>query len=153
MPLSPSWKMHFLQGLAPLNSIGDRNLSKYTEAMTYNAAVDTKMKYLNKDHTLSLVANHKKQVIILHNLKNYGGTILQPGNKVAALLGQGPNSHVVALNASTAVTTQSKRTQSAADIIAAATIGTDTLHALRAPTHGKTNYHGITMFIPAPFVR
>jgi hypothetical protein len=153
MPLSPSWKTHFLQGLAPLNAIGDRNMSKYTEAMTYNAAVDTKMKYLNKDHNLILVADHKKQVIILHNLKNYGGTILQPDNKVAALLGLGPNAHVVTLNASTAVTAQSKRTQSAADIIAAATIGTDTLRALRAPTGCETNYHHITMFTPAPFIR
>jgi hypothetical protein len=150
MPLSPSWKMHFLQGLAPLNAIGNRNVSKYTEAMTYNAAMDMKMKYLNEDHNLILVANHKKQVIILHNLKNYGGTILQPNNKVAALLGLGPDAHVVA---STAVTAQSKRTQSVADIIAAATISTDTLCALRAPTRGKTNYHGITMFTPAPFIR
>jgi hypothetical protein len=153
MPLSPSWKTHFLQGLAPLNAIGDRNVSKYTEAMTYNAAVDTKMKYLNEDHNLILVSDHKKQVIILHNLKNYGGTILQPDNKVAALLGLGPDAHVVALNASMAVTAQSKRTQSAADIIAAATIGTYTLRALRAPTRGETNYHGITMLTPAPFIR
>jgi hypothetical protein len=36
--------MHFLQGLAPLNAINDCNVSKYTEAMTYNAAVDVKMK-------------------------------------------------------------------------------------------------------------
>jgi hypothetical protein len=78
MPLSPSWKTHFLQGLAPLNAIGNHNVSKYTKAMTHDAAVDTKMKYLNKDHNLILVANHKKQVIILHNLKNYGGTILKP---------------------------------------------------------------------------
>jgi hypothetical protein len=152
MPLSPSWKMHFLQGLTPLIAIRDRNVSKYTKAMTYNAAMDTKMKYLNKDHNLILVADHKKQVIILHNLKNYGGTILQPNNKVAALLGLGPNAHVVALNASTAVTAQSKRTQSVADIIAAATIGTDTLRALRAPTRGETNYHCITMFTLAPFI-
>jgi hypothetical protein len=153
MLLSPSWKTNFLQGLAPLNTIGDRNVSKYTKAMTNDAAVDTKMKYLNKDHNLILVADHKKQVIILHNLKNYGGTILQPNNKVAALLGLGPDAHVVALDASTAITAQFKRTQSAADIIAAATIGTDTLRALRVPTRGKTNYHSITMFTPAPFIR
>ena len=110
MLLSPTWKTHFLQGLAPLNAIGNHNVSKYTKAMTYNTATDTKMKYLNKDRNLILVANHKKQVIILHNLKNYGGTILQLDNKVAALLGLGPDAHVVALNASTAVTAQCKRT-------------------------------------------
>ncbi len=152
MPLSPSWKTHFLQGLAPLNTIGDRNMLKYTKAMTHDAAVDTKMKFLNKDHNLILVADHKKQVIILHNLKNYGSTILQPDNKVAALLSLGPDAHVVALNASTAVTAQSKRTQSTADIIAATTIGTDTLRALRAPACSGTNYHSITMFTPAPFI-
>jgi hypothetical protein len=55
MLLSPSWKTQFLQGLAPANAIGDHNTKKFTKAMTHNAAVDTKMKYLNKDHNLILV--------------------------------------------------------------------------------------------------
>ncbi len=84
MLLSPSWKTRFLQGLAPLNAIGDQNVTKFLEAMTHNAAVDTKMKYLSKDHNLILIADNKKQVVILHNLKNYGGTTLQLTNKVAA---------------------------------------------------------------------
>ncbi len=81
MPLSPSWKTHFLQGLAPLNAIDDRNVSKYTKAMTYNAAMDTKMKYLNEDHNLILVADHKKQVIILHNLKTMAAPFSSPTTK------------------------------------------------------------------------
>ena len=59
--------------------------------MAHDAAVDTKMKYLSKEHSLTLVADNKKQVVILHSLKNYGGTILQPVSKVAALLGLGPH--------------------------------------------------------------
>jgi hypothetical protein len=72
MPLSPSWKTHFLQGLALLNRISNRNMTRYSEAMIHNATVDSKMKYLSKDHNLILLANNKKIVTILHNLKNYG---------------------------------------------------------------------------------
>jgi hypothetical protein len=130
MLLSPSWKMRFLQGLAPLNAIGDRSVKKYLEAMTHDTAVDTKMKYLSTDHNFILIADNKKQVTILHNLKNYGRMMLQPTNKVAALFGISPDAQVVALNASTAIATQSKHTQSAANIIAAANTGTDSLRVL-----------------------
>ena len=82
MLLSPSWKMHFLQCLTSLNAIGNRNVSKYTKAMTHNATMDSNMKYINEDHNLIIIADHKKQVIILHNLKIYGGTVLQPDNKL-----------------------------------------------------------------------
>ena len=153
MPLSPSWKMHFLQGLAPANAIGNRNTKKFTKAMIHDAAVDTEMKYLNKNHNLILVADNKKQVVIIHNLKNLGGTTISPTNKVAALFGLGPNAQVVALDINAAIATQSKRTQPAADIIAAAAIGTNSLRALRAPTVGDTNFNGLSMFTPAPFLR
>jgi hypothetical protein len=131
MLLSPSWKTHcFLQGLAPLNAIGNQNVTKILEAMTHDTAVDTKMKYLSEDHNLILIADNKKQAVILQNLKNYGGTTLQPTNKVAALFGIGPDAQVVVLNVDAAISTQYKRTQSVANIITAATIGTNSLCAL-----------------------
>ena len=153
MLLSPSWKMRFLQGLAPANAIGHRNTKKFTKAMTHEAAVDTKMNYLNEDHNLILVADNKKQVVLLHNLKNLGGTTINPTNKVAALFGMGPDAQVIALDVNVAITTQSKCTQPAADIIAAAAIGTNYLRALRAPMRGDTNFNGLSMFTPAPFLQ
>ncbi len=73
MPLSPSWKTHFLQGLAAAKAIGDRNAGKFTKAMTHDAAMDTKMKYLNEDNKLILITDNKRQVVLLHNIKNLGG--------------------------------------------------------------------------------
>jgi hypothetical protein len=151
MPLSPSWKQHFLQGLEPLNTIGNNNVANFTKAMAHNAAMDTKMTYLSEEHNLILVADNKKQVVILCNLKNYSGTILQPVNKVVALLGLGPNAHVVALDAATAIAAQNKYTQSMADII---TADIATLRNFCPPNRrGKTNYNGLAMFIPTPFIR
>ncbi len=116
MPLSPCWKTHFLQGLAPLNAIGNRNARKFTKATTQDATVDTKMKYLNKDNNLILVADNKKQVVLLHNLKNLGGTTINPTNKVAALFGMGSDAQVVNLDVNAAIAPQSKRTLPVADI-------------------------------------
>jgi hypothetical protein len=56
----------------PLNAIGDRNARKFSNAMIHHTAVGTKMKYLNKGQNLILVADNKKQVILLHSLKNLG---------------------------------------------------------------------------------
>ena len=130
MPLSPCWKMHFLRGLTAANVIGDRNVAKFTEAMTHDAAIDTKMKYLNEDNNLILVTDNKKQVVFLHNIKNLGGTTINPTNKVAALIGMGPDAQVVALDVNVAIAPQIKRIQPANVIIEAATFGTDPLRAL-----------------------
>ena len=118
-----------------MNTIGNNNVANFTYTMAHNAAVDTKMKYLSKEHNLNLVADNKKQVVILHSLKNYGGTILQPVNKVAALLGLGPDAHVVALDTTTAIAAQNKHTQSTADIIAT---DIDTLRTLRPQPSWRT---------------
>jgi hypothetical protein len=88
-----------------LNVISDRNVKKHSEAMTHGATMDTKMKYLSKDHKFILTAGNKKQVTILHNLKSYGGMMFQPTNKVAAPFGIGPDAQVIALNASAAIAT------------------------------------------------
>ena len=152
MLLSPSWKTHFLQALAPANMIGNHNMKKFTKAMTHDATVDTKMKYLNKDHNLIFVADNKKQVVLLHNIKNLGGMTINPTNKMAALFELGHDAQVIALDVNTTITTQSKHTQPAADIIAAAAIVTNSLCALRAPTQGDTNFNGLSMFTTAPFL-
>ena len=110
------------------------------------------MMYLNKDNILILVADNKKQVILLHNIKNLGGTTINPTNKVAALIGMGPDAQVVTLDVDVAIASQSKCAQPAADIITEAAIGTDSLRALRAPTRGNTNFNGLSMFAPAPFL-
>ncbi len=120
--------------------------------MTHDATVDTNVKYLSKDHNHILIADNKKQVVILHNLKNYEGMTLQPTNKVTALFGIGPDTQVVILDVDAAISTQSKHTQSVANIITASTIGTNSLRALQAPTHGDVNYNGLSMFTPAPFL-
>ncbi len=43
MPLSPSWKTHFITGIDPLNVFGNRNFVKYSEAMEIQVTVYTKM--------------------------------------------------------------------------------------------------------------
>jgi hypothetical protein len=76
MPLSPSRKTHFLQGLAAANALGDRNAKIHRKAI---------MKYLNENTNLVLIADNKKhQVVILHNIKNLGGTTINPTNMVVA---------------------------------------------------------------------
>jgi hypothetical protein len=101
--------------------------------MEIQANLDTKMKYLNKDHNLILVANKNEQVTMLHNLKNYGSSFFNPIdiNKVAALISMGPKVAVIKLNAGTATTGLCARMLNFADILACQT--PDALCALTIP--------------------
>ena len=73
-----------------MNAIGDRNARKFTKAMTHDAAVDTKMKYLNKDNNLILVADNKKHVVLLPNLKKSGRNDHQPHEQSGSPFWDGP---------------------------------------------------------------
>jgi hypothetical protein len=152
IPLSPSWKMHFLTGLDPLNMLCNCNVVKYTKAMEIQVNVDTKMKYLNNDNNLILIANKNKQATVLHNLKNYGGSFFNPVNKLAALIGIGPEAAVVKLDAGTATTGLCARMLTFTNIFAYQT--TNALCALPTPNeNGPTNFEDLQMFVPAPFLQ
>ena len=124
--------------------------------MTHNAAVDTKMKYLNEVLNPILVSdnNNKKQVVLLHTTsKNLGGMTINHINKVAVLFGLGPEAQVVALDADAAIASQSKCIQSATNILAVAAIDITNLCAFQAPGQGDYNLNRLSMFTPAPFLQ
>ncbi len=151
MPLSLSWKMHFLTSLDPLSAFGDRHVVKYTEVMDIQANVNTKMKYLNNDHNLILVTTTNKQVTLLHNLKNYGSTFFNPVNKVAALIGMGLEAAVIKLDTGTTTTGLCACTPTIAEIFAFQT--TNALRALPPPNENRlVNFKGLKMVVPNLFL-
>ena len=71
--------------------------------MNFEASADEKMTALNESNGFLLAANYKKEIVLLHNPKNFGGTLLRPMNKIGCLLGIGHNATPVILDATTAI--------------------------------------------------
>ncbi len=151
MPLSPTWKTHFLTGLGLLNRLSSRNIIKCTEVMEIQANVDTKMKYLTNDQNLILFTNKNKQVTVLQNLKNYGGSFFNPVDKVAALIGMGHKAAVIKLDTGTATTSLCVCMLNFVDIFTCQT--TIALRAFPTPNeNGLINFKGLRKFIPTLFL-
>ncbi len=107
---------------------------------------------LNKPLSFLLVANDSKEVTIIHQPHNFGGTLLCSTDKVGCLVGTGPNATPVVLNHWSALKFVKAIVTSITDIKACLTV--DALAALVTPaTDGLINLEGLGSFFPAPFLR
>ncbi len=98
------------------------------------------------------MANDSKEVTIIHQPHNFGGTLLHPTDKVGCLVGMGPNATPVVLNHCSALQSIQVIVPSITDIRACLTV--DALAALATPaTDGLVNLEGLNSFFPAPFLR
>ena len=61
------------------------------------------MTALNEPNGFLLAANNKKEIVLLHNPKNFGGTLLCPTNKIVCLLGIGHNATPIIIDATRAL--------------------------------------------------
>ncbi len=77
MTFHASWNTLF-NSLATANKSGNWKVASSTGAMDFEASLNAKMTSLNQPYGLLLVADNKKEVIILHNPHNFGGTLLRP---------------------------------------------------------------------------
>ncbi len=66
--------------------------------MDFNANLELKIARLNQAYNFLLMANSTREVTILHNPYNFGGTLLCPTDKVGCLIGKGPSAFPVIVN-------------------------------------------------------
>ena len=146
-----SWTAYFLS-ITAVNESGDRNIPGFTGAMDFESSADEKMTALNEPNGFILVANHKKEIVLLHNPNNFGGTLLRPTHKIGCLLGVGHNATPVILDATVAIQPLQVVVPQLAEIVACSSI--DDLRALPQPAaNGVVNLEAINSFFPAPFLR
>jgi hypothetical protein len=75
MPLQNSWKAHFIL-LIMVNKLGNRNIPGFTSTMDFESSLNQKMMTLNQTNSFLLVADNKREIVLLHNPTNFGGTLL-----------------------------------------------------------------------------
>ena len=97
MALHASWNP-FFNLLTMVKKSRNRNIAGFTGAMDFEANPDVKMTRLNQAYLFILMANSTREVTILHNDHNLGGTLLCLTDKVGCLVRKGPSAIPVIVN-------------------------------------------------------
>ena len=96
-PNSNSWKQH-LQSL-PGHDEGNKNMVNFTKYCTKIVAIKiSKLRDLVEDEDVIFLGNIKGKITLFHIPTNFGGTRARMTNKVACILGLGPEATAVLLN-------------------------------------------------------
>ena len=152
MILQASWTALF-NSLTVVNESDNSNIASFTGAMDFKANLNVKMMQLNQPLGFLLMANSLKELTIIHQPHNFGGTLLYPTNKVGCLVWSGPNATPIVLNHQSALqSVQAIIVPSTTDIRGCLTV--NALAALATPAaDGLVNLEGLNSFFPAPFLR
>jgi hypothetical protein len=147
-----SWKALF-NLLTTVNKSGNQNITGFTSAMDFKANFGKKMMQLNQAYIILLVVNSTRKITILHNLHNFGGTLLHPMNKVGCLVQMGPTAVPIIVDHQTSLFSVQEIVPSIEDIGNCPTV--DAHAALPIPpvdNNSLINLKALCSFFPAPFL-
>ena len=96
-PNNNSWKQYLYS--FPGNDEGNKNMVNFTKYCTNVVASKiSKLRDLVEDEDVILLGNIKGKITLFHSPTNFGGTRARSTNKVACILGLGPEATAVLLN-------------------------------------------------------
>jgi hypothetical protein len=146
-----SWKALF-NLLTTVNESGIRNIASFTGAINFKANFDKKMTQLNQAYSFLLVANSTREITILHNLHNFGRTLLHPTDKVGCLVRMGPTAISIIVDHRAPLCSVQEIVPSIEDIGNCPTV--NALAALPTPADDGSliNLEVLCSFFPAPFL-
>jgi hypothetical protein len=97
--------------------LGNKNLSAFCNATNPALSAEDRLKLIaSTPDILALAVTENKKVVVLHSIKNMGGTLIRPNNKVVALLGTSHDVKPVVLNLDSALKTYKARASKFEDI-------------------------------------
>ena len=72
------------------NEEGNKIMASFTNALSGDTKEDTKTATCDAD-VMALGADAEEKVVLIHSMRNLGGLLRRPENKIAALVGMGSN--------------------------------------------------------------
>ena len=149
--VTTTWLDWFLNH--PSNDGGNRNLQAFSNILSSDATHAAKLQSLIEEiDTVILAADGSNNIMIMHSLKNLGGTRSRPENKVVGMLGMGSQAISVLINLNSAfadcnivvpTVQQLAECETAQDVA-----------DIPAPTAtGLIGFEGSAIFIPGPVLR
>ena len=149
MNLAPTWKAFF--AARKTNNAGNSNPHAYLTAWSADSTTESKLQLLTNDPgTAVLAGDYHHGIMILHNFKNLGGTILSPHDKYVCFIGANRLVPVVIVNDVAVVENCEIITPSGEDILACNDL--EGLLNLTAPLDDTITYAGSNTFLPPPWL-
>ena len=149
MNLAPTWKAFF--AARETNNAGNSNPHAYLTAWSADATTESKLQLLTNDPgTAILAGDYHHGIMILHNFKNLGGTILSPNDKYVCFIGANRLAPVVIVNEVAVAENCEIITPSVEDILSCNDL--EGLLNLTAPLDETITYAGSTTFLPPPWL-
>jgi hypothetical protein len=151
MPTQPNWSNWFTNH--PSNDAGNKNMQAISDILSSGDPTDSKIQSSVEDiDTVILAADANKKVMNFHSPKNFGGTRIQPKNKVMAMLGLGTQATWVQIVLNTALADFNIIVPTVDKLAACKTA--DKVAANPIPeASGIVGFEGSANFIPAPLFR
>jgi hypothetical protein len=136
------------------NKAGNKDTRVFTQAWAQVAPSATKLTMITNDASIAILAlDANNKVMILHSFKNLGGTLLNPTNKYACLIGTGQVTSAIIVDKMTRLATCYVTTPTYVSIIAC--INKAEIKALAHPppiTAAPSNFQCSASFLPAPWL-
>jgi hypothetical protein len=137
----------------PTNEDGNRNLNSFSDILGAGTSDKEKLRSLVEEiDTVILAADAYKNIMILHNPKNFGGTRSRPTNKVACLIGLGNQASYVNVDLKSALADCQIIVPSITELSDCET-AQDIANIPVPDENGLVGFEGSSIFIPCPVIQ
>jgi hypothetical protein len=137
----------------PTNEDGNRNLNSISNILGAGTSDKEKLRSLVEEiHTVILAADAYKNIMILHNPKNFGGTRSRPANKVACMISLGNQASYVNVNLKSALANCRIIVPSITELSDCET-AQDIADIPVPDENGLIGFEGSSIFIPCPIIQ
>jgi hypothetical protein len=136
------------------NTAGNKNTSvfTFTEAWPPEKSQDQRFQRLTADQDMVLfAADSNKKLLVLHSLKNAGGTLFHPEKKLMCLSGTGEITTAFEVNSLT-LTANCNLVTPTIDALCECTTATEVAKLEAPDENGLVTYSGSAFFLPAPWL-
>ena len=147
----PNWVTHFVNHAN--NDAGNKNLQAFSDVLGSEVSTEAKLRDLVDElDTVILAADAKRNIMLLHSPKNFGGTRSRPDNKVTCMIGFGARAASILPDLNSAFVDTRIVVLSVQDL--AACEAAEEVANIPAPNeNGVVGFKGSAIFIPGPVLR
>ena len=147
MATQPNWSDWFIN--LPSNDAGNQNFQAFSDSLSSGETEAAKLLQVTEEiDTVILAANASREVMLLHSLRNFGGTRTRPANKLVCMLGMGPQAVCVLVDLNLAPANRNIIVPTVLELLGCTTA--QEVKDIPAPTGGVIGFEGSLIYIPGP---
>jgi hypothetical protein len=147
----PNWATYLVNHTN--NDAGNRNLQAFSDVLGSEVLTEAKLRDLDDElDTVILAADAKRNIMLLHSPKIFGGTRSRPDNKVTCMIGLGAHAAAIIPDLNSAFADTRIVVPSVQDL-AACESAEEVANIPEPNENGVVSFEGLAIFIPGPVLR